>query len=79
MINRLIIKKMTSFNDHRGYYWTTWKNFFFNNIYFNHDKFSISKKNYFSQLGKNRNYTVYYNENRSTIEMVKKELDLLLN
>ena len=41
--------------------------------------FSISKKNYFSQLGKNRNYTVYYNENRSTIEMVKKELDLLLN
>ena len=45
MVNRLIIKKMTSFNDHRGYYWTTWKKFFFNNINFNHDKFSISKKN----------------------------------
>ena len=41
--------------------------------------FSISKKNYFSQLGKNRNYTVYYNKNHSTIEIVKKELDLLLN
>lgn len=41
--------------------------------------FSISKKNYFSQLSKNRNYTVYYNKNHSTIEIVKKELDLLLN
>ena len=33
------------FKDHRGYYWTTWIKNKFRNIKFNHDKFSISKKN----------------------------------
>jgi len=31
--------------DKRGDYWTTWKKNLFNKIKFNHDKFSISKKN----------------------------------
>ena len=31
--------------DNRGYYWTSWKISEFKNIKFNHDKFSISKKN----------------------------------
>ena len=37
--------KNSAFNDHRGYYWTTWKKDTFKKIKFNHDKFSISKKN----------------------------------
>ena len=44
MIKLKIIKNLT-FKDKRGFYWTTWKKGIFNNIKFNHDKFSISKKN----------------------------------
>jgi len=41
------LKKFSNsiFKDHRGYYWTSWENKKFTNIKFNHDKFSISKKN----------------------------------
>tara|TARA_B100000029_G_scaffold139005_1_gene134060 strand:+ start:163 stop:654 length:492 start_codon:yes stop_codon:yes gene_type:complete len=43
----LKIKKKinTSFKDHRGFYWTSWKSNKFKNIKFKHDKFSLSKKN----------------------------------
>ena len=37
--------KNSSFKDHRGFYWTTWKRGVFKKLKFNHDKFSISKKN----------------------------------
>ena len=37
--------KNSSFKDYRGYYWTSWKKEVFKNIKFNHDKFSLSKKN----------------------------------
>ena len=36
--------KNTSFKDLRGYIWTSWKKGSINNIKFNHDKFSLSKK-----------------------------------
>jgi len=41
------VKKIinSSFKDHRGYYWTSWKKGNLKNINFNHDKFSLSKKN----------------------------------
>ena len=35
----------TSFRDHRGYYWTNWEKNKFKSIKFNHDKFSLSKRN----------------------------------
>ena len=35
----------STFKDKRGYYWTTWKKGTLNKINFNHDKFSMSKKN----------------------------------
>ena len=35
----------TSFKDHRGYYWTSWKKKYKEIINFKHDKFSLSKKN----------------------------------
>ena len=38
------VYKNTSFKDHRGYYWTSWKNNTIKNIKFKHDKFSLSKK-----------------------------------
>lgn len=41
----LITIKKSSFKDKRGFYWTTWKKGSFKKIKFNHDKFSISKKN----------------------------------
>ena len=41
----LKIKNGTSFKDKRGFLWTSWKKDFFSKIDFNHDKFSISKKN----------------------------------
>ena len=41
----LKIKNGTSFKDKRGFLWTSWKKDFFSKINFNHDKFSISKKN----------------------------------
>ena len=34
-----------SFNDHRGYYWTSWREDSIKKIKFKHDKFSLSKKN----------------------------------
>jgi len=37
--------KQSAFKDYRGFYWTTWKKGILNKIKFNHDKFSISKKN----------------------------------
>ena len=41
------IKKIKNsvFKDNRGFYWTTWKKGTLKKITFNHDKFSISKKN----------------------------------
>ena len=41
------IKKFTNsaFKDNRGYYWTNWQKGKFKSIKFNHDKFSLSKKN----------------------------------
>ena len=35
----------SSFKDHRGYYWTSWRLDKFKKIKFNHDKFSLSKRN----------------------------------
>ena len=37
--------KNSSFKDNRGYYWTSWKKNMIKNVKFNHDKFSLSKKN----------------------------------
>ena len=34
-----------SFIDHRGYYWSSWRKSSKNIMKFNHDKFSLSKKN----------------------------------
>lgn len=45
MVLPLQIINNSSFKDKRGFYWTTWKKGFFKKINFNHDKFSISKKN----------------------------------
>ena len=42
---KLKVIKNTTFKDSRGFYWTTWKKDIFKKIRFNHDKFSISKKN----------------------------------
>ena len=42
---KLKIIKNSTFRDHRGFYWTTWKKGTLKKIKFNHDKFSISKKN----------------------------------
>tara|TARA_E500000178_G_scaffold344714_1_gene393424 strand:+ start:976 stop:1479 length:504 start_codon:yes stop_codon:yes gene_type:complete len=42
---RIKIFKPTFFKDKRGDYWTTWKKDYFNGRKFNHDKFSISRKN----------------------------------
>lgn len=41
------IKTITrsTFKDKRGFYWTTWKKGILKRFKFNHDKFSISKKN----------------------------------
>ena len=41
----LFTLKKSSFKDKRVFYWTTWKKGSFKKIKFNHDKFSISKKN----------------------------------
>jgi dTDP-4-dehydrorhamnose 3,5-epimerase len=37
--------KNSSFKDHRGFYWTSWKKQKKDKIIFKHDKFSLSKKN----------------------------------
>jgi len=44
-MKNVVIKKISNFKDLRGYYWTTWKNGIFKKTVFNHDKFSMSKKN----------------------------------
>jgi len=45
MIKKIKIFKNSAFRDHRGYYWSSWKNKTHKKIYFKHDKFSLSKKN----------------------------------
>ena len=45
MLKNFKIIKKSNFKDSRGLLWTTWKRNTFKNIKFNHDKFSISKKN----------------------------------
>lgn len=42
---KIKIIKPSFFRDKRGDYWTTWKKNYFKGLKFNHDKFSISKKN----------------------------------
>ena len=42
---KIKVFKNSSFKDNRGYYWTSWKKGIVKNIIFNHDKFSLSKKN----------------------------------
>ena len=39
------VYKNSSFKDHRGYYWTSWRKGLIKRIEFNHDKFSLSKRN----------------------------------
>lgn len=45
MLKNLKIIEKSNFKDTRGLLWTTWRKNTFKNIKFNHDKFSISKKN----------------------------------
>ena len=45
MFNDIKIITQNNFKDKRGLLWTTWKKGIFKNIKFNHDKFSLSKKN----------------------------------
>ena len=45
MKSNIKVHKNKSFIDHRGYYWTSWKKDKDKNIIYNHDKFSLSKKN----------------------------------
>ena len=42
------------------------------------DIHSISKENYFSRLSKDKYYVMEYNEKVSTIEILRKKIDLLL-
>jgi hypothetical protein len=42
------------------------------------DIHSISKENYFSKLSKDKYYVMEYNEKISTIEILRKKIDLLL-
>jgi dTDP-4-dehydrorhamnose 3,5-epimerase len=44
MIRKIKILKGTHFKDKRGFLWTSWKKSKKDRIFFNHDKFSISKK-----------------------------------
>ena len=45
MFNDIKTINQSNFKDQRGLLWTTWKKGVFNKIKFNHDKFSLSKKN----------------------------------
>ena len=45
MFNDIKVINQNNFKDKRGLLWTTWKKGLFKNIKFNHDKFSLSKKN----------------------------------
>ncbi len=42
---KIIQFKNSAFKDHRGFYWTSWIRKQYPKLEFNHDKFSISKKN----------------------------------
>ena len=43
---KLQVFRNSIFSDHRGFYWTSWNNRdHYKNLNFNHDKFSVSKKN----------------------------------
>ena len=42
---KIYIKNNSLFKDHRGLLWTTWEKKHFPKLKFNHDKFSLSKKN----------------------------------
>ena len=44
MIKEIKVFKNSTFQDRRGFYWTTWKKGFLKQTKFNHDKFSISKR-----------------------------------
>ena len=50
MIREVRVYKGSIFKDNRGYLWTSWKKHKRYKINFNHDKFSISKKNVFRGL-----------------------------
>ncbi len=45
MFNDIKIINQKNFKDKRGLLWTTWKKGLFKKVKFNHDKFSLSKKN----------------------------------
>ena len=45
MFKDIKVLKNSAFKDKRGMLWTTWKKGVFKKIKFNHDKFSLSKKN----------------------------------
>ena len=45
MVVKVKVFKNNSFKDHRGFYWTSWKSKLIKKKKFNHDKFSLSKKN----------------------------------
>lgn len=47
MLKGIKVFKSSIFKDHRGYLWTSWKKNKNYKINFNHDKFSLSKKNVF--------------------------------
>ena len=44
MFNDIKIIKINKFSDDRGYLWTIWEKKIFQNLKFNHDKVSVSKK-----------------------------------
>ena len=44
MNKEIKVFKNSTFQDKRGFYWTTWNKDFLKQIKFNHDKFSISKR-----------------------------------
>ena len=45
MMKDIKVINNNKFKDKRGLLWTTWKKGMFKNLNFNHDKFSLSKKN----------------------------------
>ena len=50
MLNEIKTFKNSSFDDHRGSYWTFWEKKNFKKLEFNHDKFSYSVRNVFRGL-----------------------------
>lgn len=45
MLKDVKVINCSNFKDKRGFLWTVWEKNLFKNIFFNHDKVSISKKN----------------------------------